>query len=275
MLLPSALPCDLRRRPSTRSRTPATRRSATPPSDNDAVRSGTGAGNGLFGTCRALQSLLNGSPAPSPRRAKPSRLQSPAQIQTPQSSSTRSRKPAATRPSSPESPRQPKPKPRPRPRGANKRRRGDYESDTDMDTDTGVDSPIRRFSTPKRRRQLPYDLPLGLSQSDFYSLHSPPVSHSPPTPRKQYGLRSQHQQPIDPDAALPSIEEEDEMSADSADDIHWSPEDDRRLVELVLGRFRPSTRDWDACARRLGRNSAAVGQRWHDLVDEGNIGLRE
>lgn len=157
--------------------------------------------------------------------------------------------------------------------------------DTDTDTDTGAGSSRgpgrgrgRRFTTPKRRRHLPYDLPLGLSQSDFYSLHSPPVSHSPPRfdlrphPSRAQQPRPQLQ-PIDPDAALPSIEEE--PSATPADGgARWTLEDDRRLVELVLDSLGPSRRDWEACARRLGRDGAAVGRRWRDLVAGGCVGLR-
>lgn len=251
MLLPSALPCDMRR-PSTRSRFTPTRLFTTPPPSDDDLPSG----NGLLGTCRALQSLLNGSPAPSPRRAKPSRLQSPVQIRS--TPSTRSRK--ALTPSSSS-------KPSPRPRGVNKRRRNTYEEDLEADTSS------RRFSTPKRRRQIPYDLPLGLSHSDFYSLQSPPVSQSPPSPteRKQHDL-CRAQSMIDPDAALPSIEEADEMDISTSN--NWSSEDDQRLVELVLDKFRLSRRELDACARRLGKDSASVGQRWQALVGEGNVGLR-
>ncbi|RMJ22293.1 hypothetical protein PHISP_06830, partial [Aspergillus sp. HF37] len=231
-----------------------------------------GTGNGLLGTCRALQNLLNGSPAPSPRRAKPSRLQSPAHIQTPPpSASTRSRK-KSTAAAARRSPQ--------RPRGANKRRRSVSDDGMDMDIDTHTDAgagggssrgPGRgrsrgRFTTPKRQRHLPYDLPLGLSQSDFYSLHSPPISHSPP----RFDLRPQ---PLDPDAALPSIEEEPSPTpADGG--ARWTLEDDRRLVELVLDSLGPSRRDWEACARRLGRDGAAVGRRWRDLVAGGCVGLR-
>ena len=77
---------------------------------------------------------------------------------------------------------------------------------------------------------------------------------------------------IDPDAALPSIEEADEMDISTSN--NWSSEDDQRLVELVLDKFRLSRRELDACARRLGKDSASVGQRWQALVGEGNVGLR-
>lgn len=73
---------------------------------------------------------------------------------------------------------------------------------------------------------------------------------------------------VDPDAALPSVEEADESSPE------WSTDDDQRLVDLVLDNFKPSRREWDLCARRLGRDSASVGRRWQALVGEGNVGLR-
>ena len=263
MLLPSALPCDVRRP----SRFAANRLLSTPPPSDDDVPSG----NGLLGTCRALQSLLNGSPAPSPRRSKPARLQSPLDIRsTP--SAARSRKLAT-----PSSPKQQTP----RPRGPNKRRRDSYEAD-DEDVNMSDGSASRtRFSTPKRRRHVPYDLPLGLSQSDFYSLHSPPITASPPSPRHQHQQQvsnessarqpqqQQQQQAYDPDAALPSIEEADETAPEL-----WTTDDDQRLVEVVLEKFQLSQRQWDECAQRIGRDHASVGRRWQALVGEGNVGLR-
>ncbi|PKX97054.1 uncharacterized protein P174DRAFT_364433 [Aspergillus novofumigatus IBT 16806] len=274
MLLPSALPCDMRRS-STRSRfTPNRLFSTPPPSDNDFFPSS----NGLLGTCRALQSLLSGSPAPSSRRAKPERLQSPFHLasSTTSTSSTRPRKPKTqtqtrTRPCSP------KPSPKPS-RGANKRTRVSYEADSDADSEDHT--PRARFSTPKRRRYVPYDLPLGLSQSDFYSLNSPPTTQSPPSPaqRRQQELCDEVRAPLppspspssqshfDPDAALPSIEE---TGPDS-----WTSEDDRQLVEVVLEKFQLSKRDWDECARQLGKDQDSIGRRWEALIGEGNVGLR-
>ncbi|RLM00929.1 hypothetical protein CFD26_108777 [Aspergillus turcosus] len=272
MLLPSALSCDMRR-PSTRSRfTPNRLFSTPPPSDNDYFPSS----NGLLGTCRALQSLLGGSPAPPSRRAKPERLQSPFHLpsSTSSTSSTRPRKPKTqtrARPSSPK--RSPRPS-----RGANKRTRASYEADSDADSE--AHTPRARYSTPKRRRYVPYDLPLGLSQSDFYSLNSPPTTQSPPSPaqRRQQELCDEVRAPLppspspssqsqfDPDAALPSIEE---SGPDS-----WTSEDDRQLVEVVLEKFQLSKRDWDDCARRLGKDQDSVGRRWEALIGEGNVGLR-
>lgn len=270
MLLPSALACDIRR-PSTRSRlTPSRLFTTPPPSDDDFPSS-----NGLSGTCRALQSLLNGSPAPSPRRSKTPRLQSPLRIQP--RSSARSRKQKQNEPSISS------PKPH-RPRGANKRRRDSYEADLEAETAGCADAqtPPRdtRFSTPKRRRHVPYDLPLGLSQSDFYSLHSPPVTQSPPSPAQQRKQESEskqenHASSFDPDAALPSIEETDEPTAPTAPDSDtWTSDDDQRLVELVLEKFQLSKRDWDDCASCMGKDNASVGRRWQALLGDGDVGLR-
>lgn len=261
MLLPSALPCDLRRA----SRfTPIRMFSTPPPSDDDSSLPG----NGLLGTCRALQSLLNGSPAPSSRKAKSARLQSPLTFQpTPPSPASSRKQKRAPKPSSSKLP-----SPRPS-RGPNKRRRNSYEEDLNTDTVCDFHSQSNP-STPKRRRHLPYELPLGLSQTDFYSLHSPPVTQSPPSPAKP----SQQEEslglpPFDPDAVLPSIEESDEPAA-TTDSQSWSTDDDQHLVELVLEKFQLSKRDWDDCARRMGKDHASVGQRWHALVGEGNVGLR-
>ncbi|KAJ5104839.1 hypothetical protein NUU61_002186 [Penicillium alfredii] len=267
MLLPSALPCDVRRS----SRFTPSRLFATPPPSD---RRSSTTGNGLLGTCRALQSLLNGSPAPSSRRSvKPQRLQSPLPIQPPR------RSPRLRKVARPASPRQtpaptttahtPPPPPSAPARGANKRRRD--ESDDDSDADLG-----RRVSTPKRRRHVPYDLPLGLSSTDFYSLHSPPITQSPPSPaQRPIHPRNHPSSPrIDPDAPLPSIEESDEPAGPSPA-LNWTAEEDQHLIEVVLEKFRLSQQEWDDCARQMGRRShSQVGHRWNTLVGEGRVGLR-
>ncbi|EAW12829.1 uncharacterized protein ACLA_012570 [Aspergillus clavatus NRRL 1] len=283
MLLPSALPCDVRH-PSSRSHLiPSRLLSTPPPSDDDFFRSG----NGLLGTCRALQSLLNASPAPSPRQEKPARLQSPFTLTAPPSttSSTCSRKQRSQPSSSFSKTKQP-----PRPRGANKRTRDSYEAERTSDIDSPAEphTPRARISTPKRRRSVPSDLPLGLSQSDFYALYSPPISQSPPSPAQRRRQEftdgaepltllpspSQSQSSRigpDPDAALPSVEEcdaEPELEREL-----WTALDDRRLVETVLETFRLSRREWGECARRLGRDQESVGRRWQTLLGNGDVGL--
>lgn len=265
MLLPSALPCDAHR---TSRFTPSRLFSTPPPSDNDSGLPG----NGLLGTCRALQSLLNGSPAPSSRR-RSARLQSPLTFQPALPSPASSRKNRSSRSTTIQPP-SPAPAPRPA-RGANKRRRNTYEDDLDMDINRNTPCSFvsHNPSTPKRPRHLPYELPLGLSQTDFYSLHSPPITQSPPSARQQDTSSS-----YNPDAALPSIEESDEPAPEPApeptDPQTWSTDDDEHLVELVLEKFQLSKSDLDDCARRMGKDHASVGQRWQALLGEGTVGLR-
>ncbi|KAJ5397633.1 hypothetical protein N7509_005746 [Penicillium cosmopolitanum] len=266
MLLPSALPCDVRR--SSRF-TPSRLFSTPPPSDR-----GNQNGNGLLGTCRALQSLLNGSPAPSPRRSvKPQRLQSPLLLNPPRRS-TRSRKlarPASPRPTPPPTTLATTPPPAPSApaRGANKRRRSNFDDESDSDNEISRNRP----STPKRQRHIPYELPLGLSSTDFYSLHSPPITQSPPSPAQrrldqrlqEFGAR------VDPDAPLPSIEEADAsapapVSALSADE--WSVEEDQRLLQLVLERFRLSQKNGTSVrAKWVAKPPATSG-------DDGTLSLQ-
>lgn len=89
------------------------------------------------------------------------------------------------------------------------------------------------------------------------------------------GVRDGSARLVDPDTVLPSIEEEEETAANHNPPANeWSPEDDRRLVQLVLDKFSLSRREWDSCARRLGRDGASVGRRWRHLVGDGNVGLR-
>jgi hypothetical protein len=78
---------------------------------------------------------------------------------------------------------------------------------------------------------------------------------------------------IDPDAVLPSIEEPDEPAKTAPE--AWTEDEDQRLIEVVLEKFRLSQQEWDECARQVGRrNGADIGRRWHSLVGEGRVGLR-
>ena len=264
MLLPSALPCEVRR--SSRF-TPSRLFSTPPPSDT-----GFPSGNGLLGTCRALQSLLNRSPTPSSRSVKSQRLQSPLPLHTPR------RSPRSQKAARPVSPRQtppprtaalsPPPPPSAPTRGANKRRRDIFDDD---DSDAEMSRPRNRFATPKRRRHVPYNMPLGLSSTDFYSLHSPPVTQSPPSPpRRQMDYDIPTGSRVNPDAPLPSIEVTEEHTPSAPQD--WTPEEDQHLLELVLEKFSLSQQEWDECARQMGRSH--VGPRWQSLVGEGRVGLR-
>ncbi|KAJ5463104.1 hypothetical protein N7475_008048 [Penicillium sp. IBT 31633x] len=263
MLLPSALPCDERRS----SRFTPSRLFSTPPLSD----TGFSSGNGLLGTCRALQSLLNGSPAPQSRRSvKHQRLQSPLPFNTPRRSprTQKAVRPVSPRPTPP--PRSaaftPPPPPVAPSRGANKRRRETFEND---DSDAEMSRQRNRFATPKRARHVPYDLPLGISSTDFYSLHSPPVTQSPPSPPRR---RMDYGPSIDPDAPLPSIEVTEEYAPSSAPQDSWTPQEDQKLIELVLEKFRLSQAEWNECAHQMGRGH--VGPRWQSLIGEGRVGLR-
>ncbi|KAI1965965.1 hypothetical protein LOZ58_000866 [Ophidiomyces ophidiicola] len=284
MLLPSALSCDARP-PAARSRFPSRLFPATPPpSDADGLIAGTA----LFGTCRALQSLLNASPAASPRAAKPARLQSPLHMR-PQAV-TRVAKPAA--------------KP---PRGANKRRRTVYEEEehdnSGSSSDEDREQRLDRFSTPKRQRRAPPDLPLGLDLSDFRSLDPPPPNDDEPTslapPPQQQSSQQQSQQqqeqeqqqqqqqpllllPLHPKPTTTHPPHPQNLAATTttvaSDPLDpspdWTSEDDGRLVDLVLEKLKLSKRDWNDCARKMGKDHDSVGRRWKALVGEGNVGLR-
>lgn len=296
MLLPSALSCESRQY-STRSRFASTRLfpSTPPPSDDSFV-----AGNGLLGTCRALQSLLNSSPAQSPRRAKPGGLQSPLHIVRPQPQPHHN---YATR--TPKRVVKPAAKPA---RGLHKRRREAYEDQSDVEMMTATPTSHDKYSTPKRPRRAPFELPLGLESSDFRSLDSPyePESHFQP----QSPSTAQSQPSATP-ATLPWNFHGDNPNTDRdtnlnmnlnldvattfqfdshnlRNQIHpfsshsdpisspsdWTSDDDKRLVEMVLDKLKLSKRDWNDCARRMGKDHDSVGKRWKALVGEGNVGLR-
>ncbi|PYI00784.1 hypothetical protein BO78DRAFT_34117 [Aspergillus sclerotiicarbonarius CBS 121057] len=293
MLLPSALPSDMRQ-PQTHSHVaPSQLFTTPPPSDDDYFPSG----NGLLGTCRALQTLLNGSPASTPRRATPPRLQSPLQLRSPPP--TRSRKRLSQKdfnlkqasPSPIVTPSRP-------PRGANKRCRDTFEIESEIESETDTDNtkPTHsvvaesrlRYTTPKRRRHIPNELPLGLTQSDFYSLFSPPITQSPPSPAhrplgEHNGKEGQdlERPSYNPDAALPSIETSDDFKDTTLDEPSpidsspsWTAENDASLVDLVLSKIQLSRQDLDDCARKLGRDGESIGQRWQTLLGQSDVGLR-
>ncbi|KAF3482505.1 uncharacterized protein GIQ15_05264 [Arthroderma uncinatum] len=306
MLLPSALSCESRQQQySTRQRFATSHLfpSTPPPSDDGII-----AGNGLLGTCRALQSLLNASPAPSPSRGrtrapKPERLQSPLQVKPPAylqpcTASTSSVSPAASSTAVRTVKKVVKPAVK-YPRGANKRRREAYEDPMDFQPGSKNREHEDKFSTPKRQRRAPPELPLGLETGDFRSLDSPSRGRgsqlSPtqsPCTRRPWNLRSDDINSI-PTTIVTSpasttscaITTTTHNSLNNAIDssifsspphptAEWTSEDDGRLVELVLEKLKLSKRDWNDCARRMGKNHDSVGKRWKALVGEGNVGLR-
>lgn len=153
----------------------------------------------------------------------------------------------------------------PPPRGVNKRRREDDDEEMSDEKDNEADlrsneSEDKGPSTPKRTRVAPETMPLGLVRRDFEMLHN------------------NHQYTSDTNAlefCLPrprNLEEEMENGRNTS--IDWSSEEDRQLVELVLGKMRLNKSDWQDCSRTLGRDSSKIKARWKNLLDGGEIGLK-
>lgn len=151
------------------------------------------------------------------------------------------------------------------PRGANKRRREDddeemsdeRENEVDMETN---ESEVKGPSTPKRMRVAPEAMPLGLERRDFEMLHD---SHQYTSNTNALGL------------CLPgprTLEEETENGRNTS--IDWTSEEDRQLVELVLGKMRLNKSDWQDCSRTLGRESVNIKARWNSLLEGGEVGLK-
>jgi len=203
---------------------------------------------GLIASCRALQNMLGerfSSPSPSVEttvRAKP--MGSPFGAPTP----------APVR--------------APAPRSANKRRRDDFEGDDDVTPVKKVStrSPDDMYSTPKRQRVVPFDLPPGLMASDFEALAATGASRNEPLRRRKDCQ----------DIEMPTLEDihsaPQPESQSTCND--WTDTDDRLLVETVLSKLNLSSREWNDCALRLGKDKDSLGRRWQSLLGEGNVGLR-
>lgn len=153
----------------------------------------------------------------------------------------------------------------PPPRGANKRRREDNdeemsderENEVDMETNESED---KGASTPKRMRVAPEAMPLGLERRDFEMLHD---SHEYTSDINALGF------------SLPRPRNlEDEMENGRNTSINWTSEEDRQLVELVLGKMRLNKSDWQDCSRTLGRDSGNIKARWDSLLGGGEVGLK-
>lgn len=151
----------------------------------------------------------------------------------------------------------------PPPRGANKRRREDdqemsdeKEHEVEMETNESED---KGPSTPKRMRVAPETMPLGLERRDFETLHD---SHQYTSDTNALGF------------CLPRPRNlEEEMDNGRNISIDWSSEEDRQLVELVLGKMRLNKSDWQDCSRTLGRDSGNIKARWNSLLGDGEVGL--
>ncbi|KAA8910901.1 hypothetical protein FN846DRAFT_774653 [Sphaerosporella brunnea] len=115
----------------------------------------------------------------------------------------------------------------------NKRTRTDAFSPSSEESDNSDKDFNRRdrFATPPRGKRVRLTTP-------------------PPAPNR--GIRS----------LLPDSDDEE-------DTVMWTDDDDRQLVEMVLGKLRLTKSDWEECARTLGKDSRSVGKRWENLL--GNI----
>lgn len=154
----------------------------------------------------------------------------------------------------------------PAPRGDKKRRRDEMEDD-DFEVSRSQCREINmqndRFSTPKRRRIIPLELPPGLQACDFEAL----VDTNPYT---QETLPHKEDDEID----MPMSEAENDPMMLERSECPWSDIDDRMLVETVLSKLKLSSRDWNDCATQLGKDRDSLGRRWRLLLGGGNIGLR-
>jgi hypothetical protein len=258
MLMQSALSCDSRKYLSG----PLYRALSPTPPPCDGI-------SGLMGVSRKLQTLLNvppGPASPAPRRSM--RLASPFCLDEAKPAKSPLRRSRRTTPKSatPNKPKTPSPQP---PRSRHKRSRSIYEDgNSDSETEKAPGRPRNRYSTPKRQKRFPYNMPLGLGISDFEALEEQPISlphRTIPPP-----VVTATDEPL-PDVVIPSIEVEDTERQQPA---AWTAEDDQMLVSVVLNKLKLSKREWEECARQLGKDNTSVGKRWQALVGEGNVGLR-
>ncbi|MCJ1257929.1 hypothetical protein MMC24_005757 [Lignoscripta atroalba] len=246
MLLPSALPCDLR--PPLLSSTFSTSHLLSSPPISDDETAGT-LSNGIYSTCRALQSLLGAQPKPSTlsKQMRAHRLSAHPAI-----SSTR----INTANPNPTAPKYPLP-----PQQSLKKRRRDIRNEMkeEEDFDTLPDQEDLPKTPTKRVRLAPPSLPLGLSRADFYGLREPLPPSSIPHPHPQ---PEQSEQPLDADLS------------DDDGPKEWDSTADTLLVDLILEKLKLTRKDWDHCAKILGKDKASLGRRWKFLVGEGEVGLR-
>jgi len=207
---------------------------------------------GLMSTCRRLQQILSGGDRLSP--APPSMALTVASTQTTARKSNR----RATVASAREPPRTPvrratssrvfsssPPPPLPKApvlvtRSSNKRTRSaafdsSHVCEKSDNSDKDCNRRTDRFATPPPCKRVRPTSP-------------------PPAPNR--GVRG----------LLPDSDDDEDMS--------WTSDDDRQLVELVLGRLQLSKSDWEECARSLGKGDGhSVGKRWEGLL--GNISLKD
>lgn len=245
MLLPSALSCD------SGLFQPVPQRSTRPKllsfDRYDPLQRSQSPVLGLIASCRALQGMLGERFASTPPPTHDSKLRARTLAS-----------PFGQPVSSPFCP--------PAPRGTNKRRRDDLEEDgaTALEESRATQAHANIFSTPKRRRIVPLDLPPGLQASDFEAL-----TDTTSLPSKLSGYQRPNQ-----DIDMPTPEASDASPEERSSYTSWTDNDDKLLVEVVLSKLNLSSREWNDCAVRLGKDKDSIGRRWRLLVGEGNVGLR-
>ena len=162
MLLPSAFLCEGQSQPPHTVHHSRAQSMTSPTASLKHRRTSSTISSDIYTSCRALQSRLSTTLAPSPLRA----LRTPTLLPSPAFSADakplRSKKvkpsPAQNRPQTP-------------PRGARKRRRSTSD---DEGRDSVEQKSCDRPSTPKRQCRAPPSLPLGLSLGDFDDLERLP-----------------------------------------------------------------------------------------------------
>lgn len=259
MLLPSAFPCEGSKPAASRSTRPSLPSfaiytpSATAKSQNTETT--------LSSSCRALHTIL-GNPV---RASRPNVKSTKPHLREPFNANVGVTSPRDNRAAIP--------------RGSNKRGRNEFEEDlqnTHYDAslcELSLDNDI--MSTPKRRRRIPLEMPLGLSAADFEALVRSPLvedrDESLSMPELSHDCLSDSEDEVDSGYGASNGPS---PNPNTVHDPLWTLDDDRILVETVLEKLQLSKRAWNDCARRLGKDKDSIGRRWRLLVDEGEVGLK-
>lgn len=259
MLLPSAIPLPCDAHSSKRVAHPNLITStAYPP-----IQPALSAANGLLASCRALQAILASVPASAQTRPQCKAHIHASAPPPPETAARNEWHPFGHATYNPKIITLQTP-----PRGHHKRRRDEFEEDRDQSPNVIINvsdptSPSSHahiiYTTPKRHCKAPLLLPLGLTASDYDSLSSPELTLP--------GLTH---------SSSPTSSNEEDAPTGSLplEDGDWTTSDDRHLVATVLSKLSLSHREWNDCARRLGKDKDSLGRRWQMLVSEGDVGLR-
>lgn len=58
--------------------------------------------------------------------------------------------------------------------------------------------------------------------------------------------------------------------------VEWSLDEDKQLVDMVLGKLNLSKNDWEECARSFGgKDAESLGRRWEGLISSRKVGLKD